>query len=170
MMQEQVLLAFCALWLLLAGCSSDETTAPTGTQNNRTGSWTPTASATILRSSESGLDNPRLAVVGDRATWAEIWSETWKGAAEAPPLPEIDFVLSGVLVVGIGKRARPDYSVTIDSVVTYANGAALYATEIQPSASCQTTSGSSAPVHMVLMPGHPPVSDWRIGMSVRSCP
>ena len=170
MMQEQVLSAFCALWLLLAGCSSDETTAPTGTQNNRTGSWTPTASATILRTSESGLENPRLAVVGDRPTWAEIWSETWKGAADAPPLPEVDFVLSGVLVVGIGKRARPDYSVTIDSVVTYANGAALYATEIQPSASCQATSGSSAPVHMVLMPGHPPVSDWRIGMSVRSCP
>lgn len=169
-MPARVSLVLCALWLVLAGCSGDETEAPTGTQNNRTGSWTPAASATILRESASGLDNPRLAVVGDRSTWAEIWSDTWQGTGEAPPLPEIDFVLSGVLVVGLGKRARPDYSVTIDSVVTYTNGAALYATEIQPSAACASPGGSSAPVHMVLMPGHPPVNDWRIGISVRSCP
>lgn len=160
----------CSLCLLLlVGCASDETTSPTG-QSNRTGSWTPTPSATILQASESGLQNPRLAVVGDAGTWASIWSDTWRGSDHPPPLPEIDFVLSGVLVVGIGKRAQPGHSVTIDSVVTYTNGAALYATEIQLAAGCQTSTGFSAPVHMVLMPGHPPVSDWRIGMSVRSCP
>ena len=135
----------------------------------RTGAWAPSQGATILHASQSGLENPRLAVVGDRATWASIWSDAWRGSTE-PPLPEIDFVLSGVLVVGIGRRARADYSVTIDSVVTYTNGAALYATEIQPPAACQAPPGSSAPVHMVLMPGHPPVSDWRIGISVRTCP
>ena len=168
-MVQGVLRVFGVVWLLLAGCSSQEVTL-LGPQSNRTGSWTPTASATILRTSASGLENPRLAVVGDRATWVDIWTQTWRNVAQAPPMPEIDFVLSGVLVVGIGKRARPDHSVTIDSVVTYTNGATLYATEVQPGAACPTSGGSSAPVHLVLMPGHPPVNDWRIGMTVRSCP
>jgi hypothetical protein len=155
--------------VLLSGCSGDEPTGPIPDSNNRTGAWSPGPAATILHLSESGLENPRLAVVGDRATWASIWADAWKGTT-APPLPEIDFVLMGVLVVGLGRRARPEYSVTIDSVVSYTNGAALYATEIQPSAACQSPAGSSAPVHMVLMPGHPPVNDWRIGISVRTCP
>jgi hypothetical protein len=153
--------------LFVTGCAGDEATAPAAGPN-RTGAWAPVPSETILRVSASGLDNPRLAVVGDRATWESIWNDTWKGATK-PPLPEIDFVLSGVLVVGTGRRAGPGYEVTIDSVVTYTNGASLYATELQPAASCQVQAGSSAPVHMVLMPGHPPVSDWRIGTSVRSC-
>jgi len=162
--------AFRLLPLTLAlGCAGETASEPTSL-NNRVGTWTPDPSATVLRVTQSGLDNPRLVVIGDRATWVEVWTEAWQGMPNPPRMPEFDFVLTAVVVVGVGRRAGPDYTVTIDSIVQYTAGATLFATESQPGTGCDTSSGASAPVHIVHMPGHPPVTEWRVGINRHTCP
>lgn len=151
------------------GCAGG-TPAEPAALDNRVGVWAPDPSATILHATQSGLDNPRLVVVGDRATWLALGTEAWAGMPQSPPLPELDFVLTAVVVVAVGRRAGPDYSVTIDSIVQYTAGAVRFATETQPGAGCDSSTGSSAPVHMAHMPGHPPVAEWRVGIDRRTCP
>jgi hypothetical protein len=86
-----------------------------------------------------------------------------------PLLPQIDFVLSSVIVVGLGKRMGPGYSVTIDSIVIHTTGSILFATAAQPGTQCDVSTGVSTPVHMVRFPGHPPIVDWRIAATRRDC-
>ena len=150
------------------GCA-DVTPPELQTPSDRLGVWTPDPSATILRTTLSNLDNPTLALVSSSTAWDALWAQTWGGTQASPPLPAIDFVLSSVVVVGLGKRAGPGYSVSIDSIVIHIAGAVLYATELGPGAHCDASSGSSAPVHMVHAPGHPPISNWRIGTVRRDC-
>ncbi|MGH7560411.1 MAG: hypothetical protein ACRENB_05255 [Gemmatimonadales bacterium] len=152
----------------LSACSD---APPAGPQDphDRLGVWLPSSGVTFLHSPRSGLENPTLIVVSFPAAWQALWSQAWGGASAAPPLPEVDFVLSSVVVVGLGKRAGLGYFVTIDSIVTRTTGAVLYATESLPGANCQSA-GISAPVHMVHAPGHPPVVEWRMSMLRRDCP
>jgi len=137
--------------------------------SDRLGAWASDPSATILHTALSKLDDPTLAVVSDPATWRALWTQAWGGSQVSPTLPEIDFVLSSVVVVGLGKRAGLGYSVSIDSIVVRTAGSVLYATESRPGAHCDTSTGSSAPVHMVHAPGHLPVIEWRVGTISRDC-
>lgn len=155
------------LWFT-AGCAGDLQVAPREA-NDRLGSWVPAPSATILRTSLSSLENPTLVVVSYPAAWRTLWSEAWGGLQASPVLPAVDFVLSSVIVVGLGKRAGPGYSVTIDSIVVRTGGSMLHATEVQPGAHCDASGGSSAPVHMVQMPGHPPIISWFVETVRRDC-
>lgn len=151
-----------------AGCGDGSQLAPRDTAD-RLGAWVPDAGATILRTAFSKLDDPTLAVVSYAATWRALWTQTWGGAQVSPALPQVDFVLSSVIVVGLGRRAGLGYSVSIDSIVVHTVGAVLFATETQPGAHCDASTGASAPVHMVLAPGHLPVIDWRVGTIRRDC-
>lgn len=151
-----------------AGCVADAQLAPQEA-NDRLGSWAPDPSATILRTSLSSLENPTLVVVSYPAAWRTLWSEAWGGLEASPTLPVVDFVLSSVIVVGLGKRAGPGYSVTIDSIVVRTGGSMLHATEVQPGAHCSASGGPSAPVHMVQMPGHPPITGWSVETVSRDC-
>jgi len=158
--------------VLLAAAVACGGAAPLGPQDsssNRLGAWIPDSTATILHTSLSQLANPDLQVVSTRPEWTALWSQTWAGVDSAPPLPQIDFVLSSVLVVALGKRAGPGYSVSIDSVVLHTNGAVLFATELEAGAHCTPPAGTSAAVHMVLAPGHPPVIDWQVGTMRQDC-
>ena len=137
---------------------------------DRLGSWTPDPSATILRTALTGLDNLTVTVVSDAETWRALWSQTWGNAQAMPNLPGVDFVLSSVIVVGLGTRPSLGYSVTIDSVVVRTVGAVLYATETQPNPACPPATATSAPVHIVLSPGHPPVIDWHLQTIRGACP
>lgn len=137
--------------------------------SDRLGVWIPGPAATLLSTPHSGLTNPTLAVVSSPAAWLTLWTSAWDGIAGSPPLPAIDFVLTSVVVVGLGSRAGRTHSVTIDSIVQHISGAVLYATEWQVAASCDLAPGSSAPLHMVHAPGHPPVRDWRVSVVGRHC-
>ncbi len=117
----------------------------------------------------AALVNPTLAVVADRATWRALWTQDWEGVQQPPTLPPVDFVLNSVRVVGLGRRGAMGYSVAIDSVVIDANGAVLFGTESDPGTGCGASMGTSAPVHMVPAPGHPPASEWRIATVRRDC-
>ena len=158
-----------ALALVAAGCGGSDTTDPQPL-HDRLGVWIPDPGATLLKSAQSSFQAPRHLLVEDRATWETLWAESWGGADKAPPLPQMDFVLASVVVVGTGKRAGPGISITIDSIVTFTAGAVAYATDLQPDARCEALSGTSSPVHMAFMTGHPPVKDWRVSMAVQSCP
>jgi protease stability complex PrcB-like protein len=154
---------------LSLGCAEASQIA-TQDSADRLGSWVPEPGATLLHSSLSSLGNPTLAVVSYPAAWRALWTEAWGGLQVSPTLPVIDFVLSSVIVVGLGKRAGPGYSVTIDSIVVRTGGSVLFATEVQPGAHCDASGAPSAPVHMVQMPGHPPIIDWQVGTVRRDCP
>ena len=139
--------------------------APSG----RLGVWIPGPGATLLNTPLSNLNNPTLAIVSSPAAWLDVWTRAWGGVAGSPELPPIDFVLSSVVVVGLGSRAGRTQSVTIDSIVQHIVGAVLYATEWQVGASCDLATGLSSPLHMVHAPGHPPVIDWRVSVVGRDC-
>jgi len=155
--------------LLGTACARAAPFEPAGLDDDRLGAWTPDATATILHQAISKLDDPALVVVSDPSTWRALWTQAWGGIQLSPALPGVDFVLSSVIVVALGKRSGLGYSVTIDSVVVRTVGAVLYATELQPGAHCDTGAGDSAPVHMVLAPGHPPNFDWRVTPTRRDC-
>ena len=141
-----------ALVLMALACGGSTPVEP-ATHADRLGVWVPAPSATILQSAQSSL-----------------WTETWGGADKAPPLPQLDFVTSAVVVIGVGRRAGPGYSVTIDSIVSFTGGAVAFATDSQPGARCNPLTGTSSPVHMAHMPGHPPIQEWRVSTNLRNCP
>jgi hypothetical protein len=141
----------------------------TPTTSDRLASWAPGSNATILHTEVSALSNPTVAVVSDTGHWRALWTATWGGAQAAPPLPPLDFVLSSVVVVGLGHRSGLGYSVTIDSIVVHTVGAVLFATALEPGTACTDESGVSAPVHMVLAPDHPPIIDWQVQTSRGNC-
>lgn len=153
----------------VAGSCGGTVLSPPVSRDDRLGAWVPNLSATILRATHSGLTNRWFVMVEDRPTWQELWAETWKGTLSPPSLPFVDFVLASVVVVAAGQRGS-DHSVTIDSVVTFTSGGIVFATEVQPGAGCTPGTGTSAPVHMVHMPGHPPILEWRVSSGVRVCP
>jgi len=166
MMPRQAKTTLLVLALASSGCAESTQLGP-NSADNRLGAWAPDASATILRAELSGLANPTQQVVGDRASWESLWAQVWTGD-QAPPLPQVDFVLNSVLAVGLGRRAGLGYSVQVDSVVVHTTHAVLYATELSPAGGCSAP-GASSPIHLVHMPGHPPVTDWRITSSRRDC-
>ncbi|MGE0353856.1 MAG: protease complex subunit PrcB family protein [Gemmatimonadales bacterium] len=129
---------------------------------DRLGVWAPDPGSTLLQTAQSSLTDPTLAVVSDTSTWRPLWTRAWPGPQAAPQLPTIDFVLTSVVVVGLGTRAGLGYTVTIDSIVTRTAGATLFATESKPGSHCDTGTGISSPVHMVHAPGHPPVIAWDV--------
>lgn len=151
-----------------AGCDSDPPLSP-DTTDDRLGVWAPGPANTILRATQSGLESPRRVMVEDGNTWRALWTEAWEGTPNPPPLPFIDFVLASVVVVAAGQRGA-NYVVSVDSIVVYIRGGVAYATESQPGAGCPVGIGTSSPVHMVHMPGHPPIMEWRVSGSVRICP
>lgn len=157
-----------AVLVLATGCDEAAPFEPQDSAD-RLGVWVPDPGATILHTSLSRLDDPTLTVVSYPAPWRALWTLAWGGTQASPALPAIDFVLSSVVVVGLGKRAGLGFSVTIDSIVVRTVGAVLYATESQPGARCDASTGTSAPVHMVHSPGHPPIIDWRVGTIRRDC-
>jgi len=161
--------AWRSLLLAAAACAGPAVAGPETKAADRLGVWIPNAAATLLHEDQSRLDNPILAVVSSAPAWLALWTTTWSGVQPAPPLPQIDFVLISVIVVGLGKRSGLGYSVNIDSVVVHTGGAVLFATEFDPGARCNALSGNAAPVHMVVYPGHPPIVDWQIGTALRDC-
>lgn len=135
---------------------------------DRLGVWVPPPSATILHADTSSLHQPTFAIVVDTSTWRSIWNQAWLETATPPSLPFEDFVLTSVLVLGLGDRVGPGYSVTIDSVVSYSSGQVMFATETQPLPGCVGTA-ASAPVHMVRMINHPPSMEQRVAKVRRPC-
>lgn len=163
--------ALCAVLAAGFAIGCGDTTQPVGTWstgNDRLDVWVPPAAATILQTSHSMLINPTLAVVGDTAPWRVMWEQAWPTASR-PPRPDIDFVVSSVIVVGLGRRGALGYSINIDSVVTGQTGVTLFATESRLDPACASADSGVVPVHMVLAPNHPPVSDWQIRTVTRTC-
>jgi hypothetical protein len=161
-------IGYGALLLLAAGCDDASRLAPQHT-SDRLGVWVPEPTSTVLHTDRSKLTNPTLMIVSDAATWRALWTQAWGGMHAAPALPSVDFVLASVVVVGMGARAGLGYMVTIDSIVAHTVGAVLYATETLPGAHCDISTSTSAPVHMVYAPGHPPVVEWRVAPIRRDC-
>lgn len=160
-------LLFLSLWLTPA-CSPGGQLQP-DTTVDRLGVWVPAPSATILHAEESSLHFPTFTIVIDTSAWERIWTQTWAGIATPPHLPFEDFVLTSVIVLGLGDRVGTGYSVTIDSVVSNVSGPILFATEVQPEHPCPGPA-FSAPVHMVRVVDHPPPMDYRVARVRRPCP
>jgi hypothetical protein len=153
---------------LAAACSHGSQLQP-DTTVDRLGVWAPGPSATILHAEASSLHFPTFEIVIDTGAWRRIWSEAWADTATPPGLPYTDFVLSSVIVLGLGDRVGTGYSVTIDSVVSYKSGPILFATEVQPEQPCPGPP-LSAPLHMVRVIDHPPPMDYRVARVRRPCP
>jgi hypothetical protein len=154
--------------LLASACSLGVGAEPDQTAD-RLGVWVPDPTATILRAEQSGLHVPTFAIVADTGAWRTVWAQTWAEAAAPPHLPFEDFVLTSVLVLGLGDRVGSGYSVTIDSVVSYGSGQVLFATEIQPDQPCSGSPGPTSPVHMVRVPNHPPPMNYHVLPVRRPC-
>ena len=168
MTMRVVLASFLSMAVAAAACEGDPGLTPDSV-DDRLGVWAPEPANTILRAAQSGLESPRRIMVEDRNTWHALWTEVWEGTPNPPSLPFIDFVLASVVVVAAGQRG-PDYSVSVDSIVVYTRGGVAYVTESQPGAGCPIGTGTSSPVHMVHMPGHPPIMEWRVSTAVHLCP
>lgn len=156
--------------LLLAAACDPTSPAPTSTTTiERLGAWVPGPASTILHTSQSSLRYPTFEIVTDTASWQRVWNQTWSDSPLAPRRPNLDFVLTSVIVLGLGNRVGPGYSVSIDSIVVYSGGPILFATEVQPDSPCAGTA-TSAPVHMVWIVDHPPPMEYRVARVRRPCP
>lgn len=139
-----------------------------GPNVDRLGAWVPTPGATILQAEQSSLHIPTFAIVVDTGAWRRIWVQAWTDSPAPPHLPFEDFVLTSVIVLGIGDRVGPGYAVTIDSVVSYSSRQVLFATETQPLPGC-AGAAVSAPVHMIRIINHPPPMEYRVAKVRQPC-
>jgi hypothetical protein len=153
--------------LVATGCA-EISQPPSQGQGDRVGVWVPDRFATILRTSSSELANPTFAVVGDTLAWRDMWTRAWPQAS-APALPAIDFVLYSVVVVGRGSPGGQGYGVEVDSIVMRTFSAEVFFTESLPGTGCPVASGSTAPVHMIRVIGHPPVTTWSTRTVAQDC-
>jgi len=70
----------------------------------------------LLRSSHSGFAYSLRAVVGDSATFSELWARAVRGEPAPAPLPRIAFDRDMVIVAAMGQQPGTGAGIRIDSV------------------------------------------------------
>ncbi|HET9621365.1 MAG TPA: protease complex subunit PrcB family protein [Kofleriaceae bacterium] len=102
----------------------------------------------------SGLHARQRIIVRDRADWRDVWTRMFHAQAE-PPLPEIDFSRTVVVIAAMGDKNTGGYAIHIDDAHLLGSGAVVSITETAPAGGCWVTGGVTAPVAVVALPWFP---------------
>lgn len=136
-----------AVAVATAGCS-DHATGP----GDPTWGRLVTQDVLSIQEAYSGYVEPRLAIITNEQEWAVAWATIHAPLTPTPPLPEIDFSTSVVVLAAMGARPTGGYSITIEEVRAQDGMLHVQVLQKAPGASCVTTQAITAPVHVVQAP------------------
>lgn len=100
----------------------------------------------------SGLTQPQRLVVRDRGAWAAEWAAIWASQSPAPPIREVDFTRSMVVVAALGQRPTGGYSILIDSAAAEPGGVEVTIRTVSPGPRCGVTQALTQPVDVAILP------------------
>lgn len=102
---------------------------------------------TLERGGQSGIEEPREAVVRTVAEWSTLWTEH----AGARPRPAVDFTKSMVVGVFAGTRPTGGHSVDITTIARDGDGLVVTWRERTPGSNDIVTQVITMPYHIVTL-------------------
>jgi hypothetical protein len=117
----------------------------------------------------SGIATRQRLVVGDAATWANVWEQIVGTLRPVPPVPAIDFPSKLVIVAAMGTRATGGYSIDVEDVSLMADDASISIKEESPGSGCIVTEALTAPVAVVVVPRFAGQASFLEHASQRAC-
>lgn len=72
---------------------------------------------TILKSTESQMEDGRDQVISSSAAWVRFWEELYLDAETRPSLPEVDFTQRMVIVVAMGEEPTGNFDIRVTKLV-----------------------------------------------------
>ena len=100
----------------------------------------------------SGYDQATRFVVRDRAGWESAWSQIHARLRPVPPLPDVDFSMQMIAVVGLGGQSTSGYDVVLASASETSGTITVEATSKSPSPRCVTLPVVTSPVDLARLP------------------
>jgi hypothetical protein len=113
---------------------------------------TPVEMRTLTSSTNSGVQEQRVAVARDARAWRALWSEHSGLQVPDASAPEVDFDAEMAVVLFLGSRPTGGYAVSIDSIERGPEGLVVHATESAPAPDAMTTQALTSPMHAVAVP------------------
>ncbi len=141
-------LGLLAAAILASACSSD---TPTPTEQTEQRASIPSDAValtieTVINTQFSGITGPGRLVIRDGEEWATFWDDVMSTVLPKPPVPEIDFQGSMVVVAAMGMRSSAGHSILIEDVYEADSGYYVAVLEMSPEQGCLTATVITAPV------------------------
>ncbi len=127
--------------LAMLACAS----GPSGTE----GSGAEQPFEAVVTQQHSGIEEKRLEVVRDQASWSRLWSEIHRGQDPAPPAPAVDFSKEMLIVAALGTRPTGGFGVKVRSVSTQGDRLEVVVLEPCPPQGAMVTAALTQPVEVV---------------------
>lgn len=94
----------------------------------------------IYASLRSGISDETRIVIRSQAGWQSVWDGLLHGgAAVAPPLPEVDFASSVVVVAAMGTRERAGFDIGIAGYERSSGVTRVTVRSVAPSSACPSS-------------------------------
>jgi hypothetical protein len=100
----------------------------------------------------SGLESAQRLVVRDEAAWNALWRRIAAPVDPMPPVPQVDFASSMVVLAAMGVRPSTGYSISITGVFRESGRLYVEVLELSPGQDCVTGAALTAPLTAVLVP------------------
>lgn len=113
---------------------------------------TPVELRELVRSTSSGVQDTRLVVARDAASWGELWAAHSRLQLPAAPAPTVDFDAEMVIAYFGGAKPTGGFTVSIDAVERTPDGLVVRATASKPAADAMVTQALTSPMHAVAVP------------------
>jgi hypothetical protein len=106
----------------------------------------------LLSEQDSGIQQPRRAVIRSAVQWQSIEDELRRGRASAVPFPALDFGRSMVILAAMGAQSTGGHTISIEGV--YRGGGRLWVVvrEESPGPGCMTSQVLTTPAAAVSVP------------------
>ena len=152
--------------LAVAGCDHADTTAP-GVLDRRPPSGAVEVdtlplpeSATRWIGFSGGPSTRQRLVIHDQATWAAFWTSVTWNVRPAPPVPEIDFTTSDVIVAAMGMRGTGGFDIDVVQVADTPTQRWVVVNETTAGRNCMTIQAFTYPFDVVRVPKSDLPVEW----------
>lgn len=123
----------------------------------------------IHRSPNGAITDSVRLVVRDANAWAEMWARLHAGTSPSPPMPEVDFAGSLVVVAALGQRTSGGFAIAVDSATLAGDRLTVWITSTSPGATCMTTAALTAPVVAARVQARATAVEFREERRVEEC-
>ena len=161
--------------LVIAGCSDSDSTAP-GAFDRRPPSGAVVVDTLPLPEAATrwfwfggGPATPQRLVIHDQAAWAAFWTSVTWNMQPTPPVPEIDFTTSDVIVAAMGLRTTGGFEIAIEEVADTRTQRWVVVNEVT-SRNCFTIQAFTYPFDVVRVPKSELPVEWIERQGTFDCP